>query len=186
MVEALLRTDAAFLEWIVALPHPDWLNWILNGASRAGVGGAIWLVAAAVLLFAGQIHRKDAARLVLAIVMVHAVVDVVVKPWVDRPRPPLANPQLQTFADVPRTRSFPSGHAANATAAALVMSRVWRRGGVLVWPVAAIVGVARVYLGIHYPLDAIGGCVFGLLCASVALLIPMPGRPRNGSVHREP
>ena len=184
MVEAMLRADAAFLEWIVALPHPDWLNWIFNGASRAGVGGAIWLVAAAVLLLAGQIRRKDAVRLVLAIVMVHAVVDVALKPWIDRPRPPLANPQLRTFADVPPTRSFPSGHAANATAAALVMSRVWRRGGVLVWPVAAIVGVARVYLGIHYPLDAIGGCVSGLLCASIALLVPFPRRPRDESLPR--
>jgi len=185
MGEAMLAIDAAFLEWILALPHPAWLNGIFLGASFAGRGAAIWLAAAAVLLFAAQISMRDAARLVLAIVMVHGVVDVAVKPWIDRPRPPLAIARLQPYAAVPDTRSFPSGHAANATAAALVLSRVWRKASVLVWAAAAVVGVARVYLGIHYPLDAVAGCAIGALCALVALAVPLPPRePSSLQSHR--
>ena len=117
MVQALLARDAAFLEWLLALPHPDALNWMFRAASLAGIGGAIWLAAGAVLLVARQIEWKDAARIVIAIVMVHAVVDLAMKPWFGRVRPPLAMAEVRPLADVPETRSFPSGHAANAIAA---------------------------------------------------------------------
>jgi undecaprenyl-diphosphatase len=174
MIEALLARDAAFLEWLLALPHPAALNWVVRAASRAGVGGAIWLAAGAVLLAARQINWKDAAQLVLAIVMVHAVVDLALKPWFGRVRPPVAIAEIRPLAEVPETRSFPSGHAANAIAAAVVLGRVWRRGRALVWVAAALVAVARVYLGIHYPLDAVAGCVVGALCGLAALAVPFP------------
>jgi len=53
-----------------------------------------------------------------------------------------------------------------------VLTRVWRRGRVWVWTAAGIVAVARVYLGIHYPFDALAGVVTGLACAWVALRVP--------------
>jgi len=174
MAEALLARDAAFLEWLLALPHPEALNWLVRAASRAGIGGAIWLAAGAALLVARRINWKDAGQLVLAIVMVHAVVDLALKPWFGRVRPPLAMAEVRPLADVPATRSFPSGHAANAIAAAVVLGRVWRRGRALVWVAAAFVAVARVYLGIHYPLDAVAGCVVGALCGTAALAVPWP------------
>ncbi len=176
MVEALLARDAALLEWLLALPHPEALNWIFRVASRVGIGGAIWLAAGAMLLVARQITWKDAARIVIAIVLVHAVVDLAMKPWFGRVRPPLAIAEVRPFADVPESLSFPSGHAANAIAAAVVFSRVWRRGRAVVWVAAAVVAVARVYLGVHYPLDAVAGSVTGALCGWVALVVPLPRR----------
>jgi undecaprenyl-diphosphatase len=179
MVEALLVRDAALLQWLLALPHPEALNWVFRVASRVGIGGAIWVAAGAVLLAARQINWQDAARLVIAIAMVHAVVDLALKPWVGRVRPPLAMSDLRPLTDVPETLSFPSGHAANAVAAAIVLGQVWRRGRALTWVAATIVAVARVYLGVHYPLDAVAGSLTGALCAWVALAIPQPWRTRE-------
>jgi membrane-associated phospholipid phosphatase len=176
MLDGLLARDAALLEWLLALPHPEALTWIFRAASRAGIGSALWLAAGAVLLVARQITWKDASRLVIAIAMVHAVVDLVMKPWFGRVRPPLAIAHLRPFAEVPETLSFPSGHAANAIAAAIVLGRVWRKGRALVWAAAAVVAVARVYLGVHYPFDAVAGCVTGALCAWAALAVPLPLR----------
>ena len=118
MVEALLAADSAMMRRILALPHPQWLNSVMLAASLVGIGGAIWLIAGCVLFFRHRIGRLDVIRLIMAILLVHLVVDLGLKPWIQRPRPPLAMPEATVVGDVPATASFPSGHAANASAAA--------------------------------------------------------------------
>jgi membrane-associated phospholipid phosphatase len=149
----------------------------MMAASYAGIGGAVWLAVGALLTLAGTTRFRDFVRLVVAISLVHISVDLLLKPWIDRPRPPLAIAGLDLGVDVPETRSFPSGHAANAMAAALVLVHSWRRGRAPVWTCAVIVAVARVYLGIHYPLDALAGSLTGLACGWLALHAP-PGEIR--------
>jgi undecaprenyl-diphosphatase len=151
------------------------LNWLMVMARYAGIGGAIWLALAMLLAVVGEIRFQDFLRLALAIALVHMVVDVALKPWIDRPRPPLTIQRLNVSVDVPESRSFPSGHAANATAAALILTRVWRPMRALVWSAAVLVAVTRVYLGIHYPLDALVGSLAGLACAWVVLRAATPG-----------
>jgi undecaprenyl-diphosphatase len=69
--------------------------------------------------------------------------------------------------------SYPSGHEAIATALALtlwlILPKAWRWLSVL-W--IAIVFVSRVYLGVHTPLDVIGGFSIGLICISAIELLP--------------
>jgi undecaprenyl-diphosphatase len=175
-LDALLAGDRALLKWLLALPHPQTLNWVFHVASAAGIGGSLYLVVAAALLAAGQIDWKDAARIVIAIALVHAVVDLALKPWVARVRPPVAVADIRPFMEPPDSASFPSGHAANAVGGAIVVSRVWRRWQPLVWVVSGLVAVARVYLGVHYPLDALAGAVVGAVSAWLALIVPLPRR----------
>jgi undecaprenyl-diphosphatase len=172
MRDAIGAVDTLLLRGVLELPHPDWLNAVMRGFSVVGVGGAIWVALAAVLLVARAIHWRDAARVVIAVALVHLVVDVALKPWIDRQRPPLGISGPVPFAETPPSRSFPSGHAANAMAAALVLTRAWRRGRAWVWTAAGIMAIARVYLGIHYPLDAAAGCVIGLACGWAVLVVP--------------
>ena len=173
MLETVLAVDSALMRRILALPHPDWLNWVMLSASVAGVGGAIWLAVGGVLFFRHRIGRPDIIRLILAILFVHLVVDLGLKPWIDRPRPPLAMPDATVIGAVPETRSFPSGHAANAGAGALVLGAALPASRVraFIWGAAVIVGVARVYLGVHYPLDAIAGALIGMLIGWVVLRV---------------
>jgi undecaprenyl-diphosphatase len=173
MVEALLAVDSAAMRRILALPHPQWLNTLMLAASLAGIGGAIWLVAGVVLFFLHRIGRLDVIRLIIAILLVHVVVDLGIKPWIARPRPPLAIPEATVIGAVPETASFPSGHAANASAGALVLtaSLPALRLRILVWSAALIVGVARVYLGVHYPIDAIAGALIGAVIGWTVLRV---------------
>jgi undecaprenyl-diphosphatase len=88
----------------------------------------------------------------------------------DRPFVDHAITQLLPHA---ANQSFPSDHATAAFAVALavlVFTRFKKIGWVLV-AIAAIVGFARIYTGVHYPLDVIGGLATALAGTGITLLI---------------
>jgi len=98
----------------------------------------------------------------------------ILKEWVARPRPSRV-PELEGVLHlVNGYRSgrygFVSSHAANTMACALLFSLVWRNKiatfGLMLW--VAINCYSRMYLGVHYPLDIIGGLVVGALVAMAA------------------
>ncbi len=167
MLDSLQAADAALLRGVLALPHPEWLNLLMKAASNTGGFAAPLGALGFVLLLFRRIASRDFVRLVIAVAIVHLVIDLAVKPLVDRARPSLGA-DVSIFVDTPSTESFPSGHAASAVAAAAVLSRAWKRGRALIWTMAAVFASARVYLGVHYPLDAVAGCAIGWACAAAA------------------
>lgn len=89
-----------------------------------------------------------------------------------RPRPFEAHPgSVTTLVSRGADPSFPSDHAAAAVAIAVVLVLAHRRVGAVVLAVAALVCVARVYVGAHYPGDVLGGALIG---AGVAALLYGP------------
>ena len=89
-----------------------------------------------------------------------------IKALVGRDRPTVRYPQPHALVGVPGGHSFPSGHAAIGFACAGVLSWLVPRW----WPAFFLLAVAiawsRVYVGVHYPLDVLGGAVLGLLIAT--------------------
>jgi len=57
--------------------------------------------------------------------------------------------------------SFPSNHAANNAALATVFSAVYYHLKFIFWGLAITVMFSRVYIGVHYPMDVISGCILG-------------------------
>ena len=100
------------------------------------------------------------------------------KALVDRPRPPLRYAEPKTLVPVPHDASFPSGHAATSFAAATMLSFAFPRVAPFLYLLAAGVAFSRVYVGVHYPLDVIGGAALGALIA-IALRRLVTGRLRS-------
>jgi undecaprenyl-diphosphatase len=119
-------------------------------------------------------------------VLAMTVIAVVVADWsamglkalIDRPRPPLRYAEPKTLVHVPHDASFPSGHAATSFAAATMLSFAFPRFAPFLYVLAAAVAFSRVYVGVHYPLDVIGGAFLGVLVA-VGLRVLVSRRART-------
>jgi undecaprenyl-diphosphatase len=87
------------------------------------------------------------------------------KEWLGRIRPCHLLAEVRLLTDCNTSYSFPSSHAVNVFAAAFFLSQPWKKLSPLFFGIAGIVGYSRIYIGIHYPFDVIGGAAIGLLIA---------------------
>jgi undecaprenyl-diphosphatase len=103
--------------------------------------------------------------IVLTLAMTDFLSSLLLKEWVGRIRPCQILPDVRLLTDCNTSYSFPSSHAVNIFAAAYFLSQPFRRLSPVFYGIAAVVGYSRVYIGIHYPLDVMGGAAIGLLLA---------------------
>ncbi len=87
----------------------------------------------------------------------------VIKVLVAFPRPFQTLKNLHVLISLPNSYSFPSGHAALTMALATSVYFYRKRLGELLFVFAFVVGMARIYVGVHYPLDVGIGFLIGYL-----------------------
>ena len=133
-------------------------------SSAIGSAGFIWWVTA---LISGVFPDKRAAawRMLLAVAFTYAISDLILKPMFDRPRPYQVNESITVIDARPDTSAFPSGHAAMAVAGAIAGAQLIRYSAWFWWPLAAIMAVSRIYMGVHWPTDVVAGALVGLAAA---------------------
>lgn len=160
-----MTVDLLVRHWLLT-QHTAVLNTVMMWASWVGGSGAIWLALGAALAIAYPARTAGAVQLALALLVTCLLTDGIMKPLVGRERPyTVSTDGPVLIVPPPESASFPSGHAALAFAGAYALSHVWRRARWLLWSLASLIAVSRVYVGVHYPSDVIGGAVVGLACA---------------------
>jgi undecaprenyl-diphosphatase len=86
-------------------------------------------------------------------------------------RPALRYPEPPALVSVPHSNSFPSGHAAMSFACATVLAVLAPRLAPVFVLLASAIAYSRVYVGVHYPFDVVGGAVLGALVGLAVLVL---------------
>lgn len=158
--------DEAILLFIQENIRTDLLTPVLLLITNVGHYGAIWLVIA-VILALRQSSRQQGI-LALISLLVSGGIGECIKHLVMRPRPFLQMPELIPLGHLPHSFSFPSGHTVCAFAAAFIIWRTctgWLRYVFMFF--AIIMAFSRLYAGVHYPTDVLGGIIVALIGSSL-------------------
>ena len=155
----------------------DAFYWVVWAVMQLGNVVAVPVVAALALLAR---RFRLAAGLLMSGLTVWLLAKVV-KVVVERGRPAELIEDVVLRHAPAAGHGYISGHAAVAAALATVAGPyLGRRLKVLAWVLAALVGVARVYVGAHLPLDAIGGAALGWGIGSLVNVVLGPPARRSG------
>jgi membrane-associated phospholipid phosphatase len=183
--DAVGRADSSVSRWFAAHRSKD-LNEVTHYTTDLAETPTIALLALLVVAGAALAWRRWREPLLVAVTVAGEVLlFLTITLLVDRPRPPVKH-----LDAAPPTSSFPSGHTAAAVAlygAVAVLASERARSAAVRWLFVAIgvlvpvvVALSRVYRGMHFPTDVVGGMILG-----VTWLFVTTRAIRLGVVHRQ-
>jgi len=165
--------DEAILRWMAA-HHSKALTSTMLEITTLGTGTVLLMIVCVAALFLTLTKHKYSALLLLVATGGGLLLDMVLKLQFNRPRPHVFIWGTQAFGS-----SFPSGHAMGATItystvaylAARLHRRAWARWITMLIALLVIflIGVSRMYLGVHYPSDVLAGAIMGLAWAGFCM-----------------
>lgn len=170
-----LAMDNAVLLWMNRHASPQ-LTGLALDVTALGAGTVVWLVVVVASVFLWTSRHRWSVLLLWVSIVGSGLINTVMKMFFERPRPQLF-PWRVPYAGL---SSFPSGHSMTSMVcyatlafliARLVDSKFLRRftfgvAGVIV----LLIGLSRMYLGVHYPTDVLAGFAMGLAWASFCAL----------------
>jgi undecaprenyl-diphosphatase len=160
--------DVAVFRWV----NESWSNPLLDSffSYITDVHHYYWLLIPLILYWV--IWGKAKGRwlvlsLLVGVTLSDQIASHVIKGLVERLRPCNALPGVLTPDGPSGSFSFPSSHAANMGSSMFLLSMAFKPWTPLFVIIGLLVGLSRVYLGLHYPSDVLGGYVVGLLLGYV-------------------
>ena len=152
-------------------------------ASFTEVGGGRFTLSLAALAGSSLLVRRKPVLALILLVTVLAERELVewLKDLTDRPRPAFGAINSASMA-------FPSGHSANSMTAYLAIALLAvppshrRPVAIAALILSLLVGLSRVYLGVHWPSDVIGGWALGLMATGMAIMVAK----QSGALSLEP
>jgi len=178
MIDFLYSIDLAifyFFNHILSIGFLDKFFSIITNVNN-------WYITYVILLGISFVKGGTKGKLaVFGILLLIVVTDQtgyrILKEYFERPRPCNVLTDVLTPLGCTGSYSFPSNHALNNFAAAMFFYRLFPKLKWILFIGAALISISRVYLGLHYPSDILGGAIiglaFGYLFASGVLSLEM-------------
>lgn len=158
-----MEWEVDFLKFVIENFHNDMVTEIMRIITSLGNSGFIWILIAAVFIIIPK-TRKTGLTMAVSLIIILITVNLILKPLIDRARPFEINSDIlkNILISLPADGSFPSGHTAAAFGAATAAFCCNKRTGSILYIMAVLMGISRLYFAVHFPTDVIGGIVIGV------------------------
>ena len=172
MFDMIFQAEAGILLWIQETLRGPVADGIVLFYTSLGNAGLVWIGLSLLMLFFPA-TRKAGVLGLGGLLCSLLLTNLCLKPLVDRVRPYEVIEGLKAMVTPGDVQSFPSGHTSAAFAAVLAwcgyLPKKWM--GAAAVTAATLMGLSRLYVGVHYPTDVLAGACAGALCAWVVHLI---------------
>ena len=162
-MNGLAALDLSLYHAILYAPHPPWLNAFFIFVTRPenfAVGLAVALFF--LLLWGGGRGRALILSAGIGVALSDPLASRLLKSLCHRTRPCHAETPAHLPLGCSDSYSFPSSHAVNIFCEATIISMIYPRATPYAFLFATLVGYSRLYLGVHYPFDVMGGALIGV------------------------
>lgn len=165
--------DVALFQAINGLVgRSEWMDWLMYQFGRPKFLMIPGLLALGYWMWAKKIEAAIGGPVLFATLGSVDFLGAQIKWLFERVRPCRALSGVHELAGCGGTFSFPSNHALNTAAAAAFLHVLYPSTGWISWPLVAVIGFSRVYVGGHYVTDVLGGwAIGGALGAGAAWLL---------------
>ncbi len=182
MFKLLMELDGNILIWLHSVLVDSGLSPIVIFITKLGDSGAIWLFLSIALLFSKK-TRQIGIMSLLALLCSFIINNLVLKNLIARIRPYDVLSGVLLLIEKQSDFSFPSGHTASSfSVAVIIFKELPLNYGIPAILLAVLIGISRLYLGVHYPSDVLCGALFGSI---IAILVRQHFYllKENGSLH---
>ena len=209
-MDSFTQFDGNLLIGIQHALNADWLTPVMKFITLFGEAGIFWILMCLSLIIFRKTRRLGIIC-AFSLLLTFICCNLILKPLVDRVRPWVTFQMVNAMLPPPGDASFPSGHSANSmgpawgmfiatmpvkTAAGRSYDEVrclgWKGEGsspvtMHKWSIAAVVlallvGLSRLYLGMHYPSDVVCGLLLGMIAATVVYKIILTIEDKHGII----
>lgn len=162
--------DADILLFLQNTVRNPALTPLVKAITVLGNGAILWVLVSAAMLIPEKTRRTGLTS-ILALLVSLLINNIILKNLVARVRPYEVIEGLVPLIRRPWDYSFPSGHTGSSFAAAWVFyGKLPKRFGIPALVLAGLIGLSRLYLGVHYPTDVLFGVVSGIGSGCIAML----------------
>jgi undecaprenyl-diphosphatase len=162
------RWDQAFCLFIFNWNGKRLLDRAMVWLSKIGDGMIYPIVCLAVLMVDPGTGKRMLPS-VMAAFLIELSLQKGIKRMIRRPRPFMTIPGIRNLVKPPDDFSFPSGHTASAFLMSLILGHFYPLALIPCILLAGVIGLSRIYNGVHYPGDVLAGMLLGILSATAGL-----------------